>query len=37
MQKLITQKMSSTGIQEVGTSQKLNPLFKKINKILIKY
>lgn len=37
MQKLITKKMSSTGIQEVGVSQMLNPLFKKINKVFIKY
>lgn len=37
MQKLVTKKMSSTGIQEVGVSQTLNPLFKKINKVFIKY
>lgn len=37
MQKLTAKKMSSTGIQEVGISQTLNPLFKKINNVFIKY
>lgn len=32
MQKLITKKMSSSGIQEVGVTETLKPLFKKINK-----
>lgn len=37
MQKLATKKTSSTGIQEVGVSQTLKSLFKKINKVFIKY